>query len=239
MTDTVYTGTITSLCDEDDCKETGICDCWEWQYDLFNEAVGHLFNTYRNFYWHNDSRGELVTFASSKAFLQDITERIGDYRIEWTYNSKTITIRLYDHDRPTGKTYYLFPFTYQMCAGCGLEDLITDQTIVDDYNWLHNRKIPETTYRNGIAFCPDCVKYYDKSYFIILSGAYDYPDKVVCVNGSPEDFKADYYMPASAIFNNDGDAPSSEYYLFSIGKIHTVFRKDDWRPADIVEVQFD
>lgn len=215
MSDNIIYGTISSSCS---CEDTCNCEKWDWEY--WEETVEPFLNSSEHFYHLCGNVAEITTFQESRSqsrnskaygYMQNLLNRTHQYIVYWKIENKKLTINV------NALNVTIIPCTVTCCAVCGHDDFVMEQSIMDELNWHHPELFPKPVWHNGVPFCKSCEKYFTDKYVLYFSNG-----QTASVNMTDTD--ADFHLTNVELFSKDGESPSPQYTLSSVGKLYNLFR---------------
>jgi len=237
------TGEITTYCTcGDEYEETCEGECTSCDIEYFCEEVDKAMftNHYGEYLWKGRRNSDVKRIKDAKEFLQDLTDRVGDFTIRWTLKDEKLSINFSHHDAPVGSMYYLSKVTFTPCAICA-EEVINENDALDTLSFDNPNTWKPKHIINGIVYCcSECAKYATEKYYInVRAVTNEYHSRpgvaVVAVNMTEEETtgeEVDMIIQAEELYNNKG------YYLGTIGFISDMLRGQTWQAVAINNIHF-
>jgi hypothetical protein len=237
------TGTITTYCTcEDEAQRPcAFGECTSFDIEDFCECVNETMftNHYGEYLWEGRRNSDVKRIKDAKEFLQNLTDRVGDYTIRWTLKDEKLSINFSHHDAPVGSMYYLSKVTFTPCAICA-EEVINEDYALDTLSTQNPNIWKPKQIVDGIVYCCDvCAKYATQPHYITTRAVsknvlYENMEAVIAVNMTEEEAEEGTRMVIQAkdLYNNDG------FYLGTIGFISSMLQGNTWEAISITGIEF-
>ena len=239
----VITGTISTYCtcDDEAQRPCAFGECTSFDIEDFCEHVNKAMFTshYGEYLWEGRRNSDVKRIKDAKEFLQDLTDRVGDFTIRWTLKDEKLSLNFSHHDAPVGSMYHLSKVTFTPCAICA-EEVINENDALDTLSFDNPNTWKPKHIIDGIVYCCDeCAKYATQPHYITARAVskhvmYENLTAVIAVNMTEEEAEegTDMVIQAKDLYNNDG------YYLGTIGFISERLQGNTWQAISITGIEF-